>query len=346
MASRTNINSHTNAQLLLAQFAFDGPTRGSKRLWRYEKNHNIELQIGLKSATAHKGHFKYPPHPGKEEQLEDRLNREVEQPVNKFLADLKYSVFHLNSTQRDHMAKYITTQFHRSAHRKSLKLDQRMTLKALQEVAADEKMVAQIAECYSYETKQTVTPEQAVDGLHQMIARYSTDEQSQRGYFEMVENMMEYRDETLIAGEWERVYTDANNPFVIGDAPVVTWNRVDGIPVPGVGFGEPDVEVLFPIAPTACLHILPRIQRTRRVRTPTVREVNEAQAAFATQHCFSNINSIDLDAVLQQKFGTLRMGESGFNIDGKFDSKKHMFESLINVVGIRHPPLLIDLQRK
>jgi uncharacterized protein DUF4238 len=318
------MNSHTTAKYVLKQWAFDGPTRGSKRLWRYEKDHSIELQEGLNSATAHKGHFVHPHFPTKEVELEHRLNVEVEQPVNKFLADLKYRVFDIDAGRRALLTRYITVQFHRSLHRKSLKHDHRdLKIDALKDVAANKSEVAAIADRYS------ITPEEALEGLNRTITRHSTDEQSQREYFEMVEQMIDYTDETLLAGEWERVFTEANDPFVIGDAPVVTWNRVNDIPVPGFGFGTPDVEVLFPIAPTACLHIAPRVQRTRRVKTPTVREINEAQAAFATQYCFSNIKSEELDAILQPKFGTCRMGVNGFNIVG-FDFHRKMFEALVN----------------
>jgi hypothetical protein len=309
------------------QFAFDGPVRGSRQLWRYEKNRRVQLQKSLRSATAHNGHFAHPYYPQKEAELEHRLNIEVEQPVNKFLADLKYRVFDIDAGRRAQLARYITVQFHRSVHRKSLKHEHRaLKIEALKVVAADKNQVAAIAERHS------VTPEEAIDALKRIISSHSTDEQSQREYFEMVENMMVYRDEALIAGEWERVYTEANDPFVIGDAPIVTWNRVNDIPLPGVGFGTVDVEVLFPIAPTACLHIMPRVQRTRRVRKPTVREINEAQAAFATQYCFSNIKSDELDVVLQPKFGTLRMGVNGFNIVG-FNVNRNMFECLVNASG-------------
>jgi hypothetical protein len=269
--------------------------------------------------------------------LEHRLNLEVEQPVNEFLADLKYRGFVLDSGRRLKLARYVTVQFHRSVHRKSLKdVHLGMRIQALEVVKADKVAVSAVAERYTlgmirdgHKLHRPVTPEDVIKGLESRISEHSTEEQGQCEYYELVESMISFRDEALINGEWRMVYTEPEDPFVIGDAPVTTWNRIKDVPHHGVGFGTPDVEVIFPVAPTACLQILPRVQRTRRVKTPTVQEINEAQAAFATQFCFSNIKSDELDAALQPKFGKLQMGVNGFNIVG-FDFKEKMFEYLMN----------------
>jgi hypothetical protein len=176
-----------------------------------------------------------------------------------------------------------------------------------------------------------ISPEEVVRGLNNTIRTHSTEAQSQREYADMIENMMAFRDERLLNGQWDILYTEPENPFVIGDAPVVTWNRATEFGLAyGVGFATQDVEVLLPVAPTACLHIKPDVQRTRRVKIPTTQEVNEAQAAFATKHCFTNLRSEALDAILQPKFGQLRMGDNGFRIMG-INYEEKMFEILMNI---------------
>jgi len=117
---------------------------------------------------------------------------------------------------------------------------------------------------------------------------------------------------------------------VIGDAPVVTWERTEQNSLMyGQGFARPNVEVFLPVFPTACLHVLPAVPRTRPVRTPTTEEVNMAQAAFATQHCFTNVRSMEIDTLLQPQFGTVRLGIDGFSI-GHLDYTKKLFEILMN----------------
>jgi hypothetical protein len=77
------------------------------------------------------------------------------------------------------------------------------------------------------------------------------------------------------------------------------------------------------------------VRRSRAVLLPSVDEVNLAQAAFSTAHCFTNIQSMQLDALLQPEFGMARLGIDAFNID-HIDSKMKLYEILLNqplVVG-------------
>ena len=61
---------------------------------------------------------------------------------------------------------------------------------------------------------------------------------------------------------------------------------------------------------------------------PSSVEVNMAQAAFATQHCFGNINSPEIDAVLQREFGKVRIGITGFNTH-HIDYNQMLFDILM-----------------
>jgi Protein of unknown function (DUF4238) len=166
--------------------------------------------------------------------------------------------------------------------------------------------------------------------IQKQIEEHSSCEKTQALYVQTMETMMAYQDENMLNGEWRIIHTDASEPFVIGDAPIVTWERLpaDHL-IFGQGFRRSDVEVLLPVAPTACLHILPRVERNRSVQIPTVKEVNIAQAAFAKRHCFSLIRRDELDAVLQPHFGTCRLGVDGFVLRN-VDYKQKMFEILMN----------------
>lgn len=78
----------------------------------------------------------------------------------------------------------------------------------------------------------------------------------------------------------------------------------------GGGFSRPDVEVLLPVSPTSCIHILPNVQRSQPVPLPTVDEVNVAQAAFAYRDCFANMFKIEIDDLVQEYISTARIGEN------------------------------------
>jgi hypothetical protein len=140
---------------------------------------------------------------------------------------------------------------------------------------------------------------------------------------------MDEFDNVIYEGQWEFLRTSADNPFIISDAPFVSWNRKeDGILYYGIGVHEPNVEVLLPVSPVTCLHILPNVVRTRQIKQPTVREVNVAQAAFAHKHCFANIKSNQIDEIVQQEFGKAEIGVKAFTVWHK-DYKNALYESLM-----------------
>ena len=141
---------------------------------------------------------------------------------------------------------------------------------------------------------------------------------------------MAFVDEHMRNGEWRILSTTPCHPFVIGDAPVVTWERDhQNNLIYGQGFARPNVEVILPVFPTACLHILPNVQRNRQVISPSVDEVNRTQAAFATQHCFTNTQSASIDAVLQPVFYTVRLGVQAFTIN-HIDAAEKLFNILMS----------------
>jgi len=178
-----------------------------------------------------------------------------------------------------------------------------------------------------------VTREEVVTGIENTIAAHSDADEAQRRYIQAVETMIKFADVNMLNGDWGIIHAEPDNPFVIGDAPVVTWERTENNVLNfGQGFRRPNVEALLPVSPTTCLHVLPRVARTRPVRMPATTEVNMAQAAFATEHCFTNVLSQKIDGILQPHFGTMRLGIDGFSVR-HIDYKKVMFDILMG----RHP---------
>ena len=88
-------------------------------------------------------------------------------------------------------------------------------------------------------------------------------------------------DETMLDGEWGIMKTDTDDPFVIGDAPAVTFERTEENRLYwGIGFARPNVEV-YPAASPAY-----------QAGAPAVADRGDmAQAPFATDYCFANVNS-------------------------------------------------------
>jgi hypothetical protein len=148
-----------------------------------------------------------------------------------------------------------------------------------------------------------------------LLDNYDTERNRQRSYSRSIERAMALFDDTIYDGQWTLLRASASDPFIISDAPVVTWERIAaGIFSYGLGFHRSNVEVFLPISPTVCLYVLPNVERTRAVQQPTTREVNVAQAALAGRFCFSNVRSAEIDTIMQENFGRAQLGVTAFTV--------------------------------
>lgn len=332
--------SHTVPKSLLERFAFVDPITRSNRLWRYQKGLPPYGRAAPKTSTRWDGHFADPENAAKEAEIELRLKREFEDPVNEFLNMLWYETFVFTPTYRRLLAGYVTMLFHRSRARRAASAGQSdKMLDALRSLRDNEERLGQLIAKYTMDLlanglRHMVTRAEVIAAIDARIAEQSKVDAPQLRYIETMETMMKFADHRMQDGDWRVLHATAEHPFVIGDAPVVTWERTaQDMLVFGMGFGRHDVEAILPLSPTVCLHILPAVERTRRIRSPAVDEVNQAQAALATAHCFANIYSTELDRLLQPFFGTVRLGKEGFNID-HLDGAEKLFEILMH-----QPPL-------
>lgn len=328
--------SHTVPKKLLEHFAYDDSVTRSKRLWRYQKGRPPLGRVAPKSATRWDGHFADPTNAAKEAEVEERLQREFENPVNEFIDLLRYRTFALTPTHIRLLTGYLTILFHRSRARRAASGGQHETqVDALRALRADDDLLAQFAAKIAMDMIPSgvvtmPTKEQTLAAIDAEIAKQTTGDVAQRGYARTMETMMAFTDEGMRDGQWGILRAEPNEPFVIGDAPVVTWERTEqNLLVFGQGFARPNVEVFLPIFPTACLYVLPKVVRTRPVREPSTDDVNMAQAAFATEYCFTNVRSNEIDALLQQHFGTAHIGENVF-VPRHINHKEKLFEILMN----------------
>lgn len=317
--------SHTVPRCLLDQFAYDDPVTKSRRLWQYAKGRAPWGFASPSSATRVEHHFEDPSDPVREEKLEERLNREIENPVHRFLPLLRYSdTFPLQRHYVRHLTRYITLLFNRSQNRKDGTREQvQILIDSMQALFANDAKLSQVAAHWTIRMIQRgFAPEEAIvsvelvrERISEAIEEMKTEQHIKTTYVDSMERALAYFDQRLANGAWKIIPTTISNPFIIGDAPVVTWvRRSNGILDYGLGFERPDVEVLLPVCPTACLHILPEVQRTRGAYIPTAREVNEAQASFSTEYCYANTDDPALDQIVQPHLGTRKIGINAFSV--------------------------------
>jgi Protein of unknown function (DUF4238) len=139
--------------------------------------------------------------------------------------------------------------------------------------------------------------------------------EAKKSYVRVIEAAMENVDEILLTGQWIYLRTTPDNPYVISDAPVVTWQRnVEDLISYGAGFHRTDVEVFMPVSPTLCLHILPNVKRTRPITDPSADDINAGEAAMSTRYCYTNVNSPAVDRIVQEYAGQAELGVKSFTV--------------------------------
>ena len=344
---RRQMKSHTVPRKLLEQFAYFDPHTRSLRLWRYEKSRPPYPNASPRTATRIEGHFTHPDIAAKEEELETRLAREFEEPVNAFLFQIGEPAFNATEQRREQISRYLTLLFNRSeARRLATKHLHQVTVHAIDSFLKNEVQILTVAAKWSIDLllsgkiqHSLVTPDVVVRVARSLLHNYDTERNRQASYAESIERAMATFDETLFSGTWRFLRASVNEPFIISDAPVVTWERLEqrGTFSYGLGFHRPNVEVFLPVSPLVCLHILPNVERTRELQQPTTREVNIAQAAFAGRCCYSNIQSDEIDQIVQQNFGRAQLGVTAFTVwHRNYDNS--IYEILMNNGQWVEPP--------
>jgi hypothetical protein len=315
------MRSHTVPRKLLEQFAFFHPKKLSLWLWRYEKNRAPTPNASPKSATRVPKHFSHPDDASKEAQIERRLNDEFETPVNKFLFKITHPGFVATTDQRRQLAFYVTLLFMRSeARRKASAHTQEIIRKSIDSFLANGDQILTVATCWNITLinqghRPLITVSQVIQWAREARQQTTLRMQEQRSYLNLIEGNMQTVDEPLMRGEWRYLRTIPDRPFVISDAPVATWVRSERDTLSyGQGFHRANVEVFLPVSSETCLHILPDVERTRSVMQPSVEDINAAQSAFATRYCFTNINSQEIDRILQGSFGKAEIGTRSFTL--------------------------------
>jgi Protein of unknown function (DUF4238) len=333
------MKSHTVPQRLLEQFAYADPVTNSLRLWRYEKGRPPYWKASPETSTTIDGHHADPTDPAKEEEIEKRLNGEFEDPIHQYLDRFDDPAFLASDLNRRRLTFYVTLLFTRSkARRLAAAHLQKVTRHAYESFLSNEVQVLTVAAKWSIDLLLSgrlkvgfVTRRYVEDGALRLLRESETERARQKNYVATVERAMATLDEVIYAGDWNLLRAPSESPpFVIGDAPVVTWERLDsGLFVYGMGFHRPNVEAFLPISPSSCLHLQPAVERTRAVKVPTVDEINAAQAAFASRSCFTNINDLRVDAILQPNFGKAKLGVTAFTVWHR-DYTNVVYELLMN----------------
>jgi hypothetical protein len=255
--------SHTVPKRLLEQFAYFDPVTRSKRLWRYESGRPPYPGVSPRKATGIEGYLVDPEDAAKEHQLEIELAHGFENPIDTFLFELDGPNPLATDERQRRLTFYVTLLFLRSsARRRASTHMQRVTKHAYELFFQNRRQIETVAAKWSIDLllsgrmkRGLITPEQVVESARKGLGEHLNEAIAQQSYLRTMEKAMAEMDEVLYGGDWHCLRAQPSNPFILSDAPVVTWERLDnGVFSYGQGFHRENVEVLLPVSPTACLH--------------------------------------------------------------------------------------------
>lgn len=194
---------------LLEQFAYDDPITKSKRLWQYQKGKAPWGRASPKSATRRQGHFAHPENAATEAELEERLEREFEHPVNQFIEAIGYRTFVLQPRHIRALTGYLTMLFNRSRARRAASPQQvDIMVQALKSLLSDEERLSALIGKLTMEIirlgldVRMVTREEVVAAIEKNIAGHSDADEPQRRYIQTIETMIKFADQYMLNGDW------------------------------------------------------------------------------------------------------------------------------------------------
>lgn len=318
------INSHIVPKCLLEQFAYMNEKTQSLRLWHYRPGVAPRWDTAPKSAAQSLGYFESSEDAEAEAQIEVRLAQEIENPVHKFLPKLADSKFELDPHHRVQLARYIPVLFNRSrARRAAMKTTQRIRNENVQRLLSNPQQLANIAAKWNIDAffkglrfhRLIDAQDVAAKAIEVFRQNFSAEDQQNR-FVDWMFHCLILTDQNLSDGTWTILRTDAEDPFLLADSPVVTFSRTKSNELSyGEGFDKPNVEVLLPVAPSACLHIVPMQSKGSYGVLPSVAEVNYLQSLFVNESGFTNRSSTTIEALVNAHAGKARIGENCYVIN-------------------------------
>jgi Protein of unknown function (DUF4238) len=279
-----------------------------------------------KSASKYEGYFESSADEKLEAKVELQLAQEVENPVHVFLPTMSEPNFELREEHRKALSRYIVTLFNRSrARRAAMRVTQNIRDLLLDQFLSNDGQTTTVAAKWNLDAIQRgvrlhrlFTREDVIKSAAKLLRPSDADQDAQDHFVDWISRTLtsDAEHERIFQGRWNVLRTNANDPFLLADSPVVSFARIGENQLSyGEGFNKPFVEIIFPVASTTCLHILPSQNQSSRIVRPTTGEINYLQALFVHESGYANQQSASIRNLVDLHGGTARIGENCYRVD-------------------------------
>ena len=152
-----------------------------------------------------------------------------------------------------------------------------------------------------------------VSELREVIARVRGKMSPSFYHLSGLERHVSVLAEALMRKAWSIVQAPPEKFFVMSDCPVSTVELINGQDNPGVGFGKEHAAITLPLTPEHVFVASSPLIQWKEVAEPVgVDVINRLTVQFAHQRVYANLNSPDIQALVDGHINRVVFGQNAF----------------------------------
>jgi hypothetical protein len=320
-ASKPAKRHHIIPAQLLAQFGFNLPEDLApsdprrKNLWAYERAKAGPVKRRVETQCMEKRYFAESH--GAESlsaEHENYLADHVEGPFNNILPLLENVLYEPSEIDRYSICRYLAYMFMRARPRKQASLRiAGETCKAAQGIAADRSKLRQLAAAHSVRLNAAVDLEALRISLLEVANSGGTSEGLQNHFVSSMGTTAQETIDDLLKLSLSLLISRGPTEFIVSDNPVITrvpiGNHLYNL---GWGFRTPNVQVLMPISPRACLFLSRGRAARVQISNSDVRDVNAQVIQMSDRFVYSRTRSDDVQTLMARQNSRREYGKDAF----------------------------------
>jgi hypothetical protein len=353
---------HIVPAFLLARFGFSLPedrdpsNQRLKNLWVYERGKQPVVRK-VETQCKENQYFSESQNGAHESgEHEENLANRVEEPFNRILSVIENLLFDPSEIDRYSICKYLAYMFMRTRPRKraSQKIA-RETSETVRKVADDGIKLRQLAAAFSIRIRSPIDLISLRATLLNLADSGKTSSELQNHFVSSMSVTAKGTIDDLLKLSLSLLISSDQAQFVISDNPVITRINVgNNLYDLGWGFRTPNIQVLMPVSPRACI-LLARSQPLRLQIPPSeVHVINGQLIQMADRYVYSQSRSDETQGLVDEHIGRKEYGKDVFGIPPLSEAdlfafllQKALFgdESEVVIPAVRQSPHLMRIIR-
>jgi len=283
-------------------------------IWVYEKGKPPD-QRATKVQCRVNGYFgSVRPNGSLDESLEPKL-ADLENECNDVLFCAKSDLFDWSSTaNRNRLAFYAALLFCRATQKRNLTVRSwEKSHQDLSDLMLDTQYLEDMADHYSRETQQSISPAHIRAGLLSVAMRTNTSRVAKNLFLDKLLAHAHLIKDELLSRKWQVWKSPPDADFITSDNPVITWkpDRRDMWTI-GCGFRVEGAVTALPLCPSRCLVMGINGSEYRTLQTDDVVKLNTAVIRLSDRYVYSQNLSAQVETIVNECGGEEQYGVKAF----------------------------------